>query len=539
MLEPYDFQKTAIDAALSHALGGDSPIIDCATGGGKSVIAAVLAERLIAEGKSGVLITCPSRELVVQNVEALRDFTRIPPEHVGVHCAALKRKDEKHPIIVGTPQSLSTFPDKWRRRRSLIIDEVHIGIGDRAKMLPSIIDNMHDEHVRIGLSATPYTLKGGMLHLISGSPFNTLAARISTIELISRGFLSPVRSSIAQLTFDTAGVAIATTGDYDLGALARVCDQEYLNRDVVAETIKRADQEQRQSVMVFAINRQHARHLAEDFEAQGWPCEYVDGKIDGVSRSAALRRFAAGETRFIVSVAALTTGVNIPRVDMIVLARPTQSTSLYVQMVGRGLRKHPGKEYCRLLDFGANLNLHGRPENPRVFTSSLQRPKGEKKEKDPFFEDVLDELIYDAEIEEAIAVASIIDLDDETTPEEALNLPPGYVPVLDVSWSANENPRTKRISIIANLKTQSGRFSVVKPALTSEGEPLPDYIQQHACGLLRHLTLEPDREIKRLKGCRDLDSFRRFVYGLNSKPVPKAVKAEMKHGYRTIVGSVF
>ncbi len=113
------------------------------------------------------------------------------------------------------------------------------------------------------------------------------------------------------------------------------------------------------SVLVFASGVEHARHVAQEIQLHGFEAQVLLGETPREERAGTLERFAAGELRYVVNVECLTTGLDVERIDAIACLRPTWSTGLWVQMVGRGLRKHPDKADTLVLDFAGNALRHG------------------------------------------------------------------------------------------------------------------------------------------------------------------------------------
>jgi DNA repair protein RadD len=123
--------------------------------------------------------------------------------------------------------------------------------------------------------------------------------------------------------------------------------------------------EGRGKALVFAVSIEHALSLAEILSAEG-PAEAVHHGLDRERRREILRGFDSGGLRFLVNVGILTEGWDSPAVDLILLCRPTMSSGLYVQMVGRGTRPHPEKADLLCLDLADNYAAHGDPSEPRV-----------------------------------------------------------------------------------------------------------------------------------------------------------------------------
>ena len=189
----------------------------------------------------------------------------------------------------------------------------------------------------VGLSASPWT-KG------LGKHYDDLIVAATTSELIDKGLLSPFRV-YAPAHPDLSEVK-TMAGDFHEGQLSNVMRQPTLVAGVV-ETWLRLGEDR--PTLCFAVDRAHARRIADEFEAAGVPAGYVDAKTPRDERIRMGRRLAEGQIKVIVNIATMTTGVDLD-VRCIVLARPTKSEILFTQIVGRGLRTATGKADCLILD---------------------------------------------------------------------------------------------------------------------------------------------------------------------------------------------
>jgi len=115
---------------------------------------------------------------------------------------------------------------------------------------------------------------------------------------------------------------------------------------------------------VFAVNVAHSMHLADEFRKHGIAAEHIDGQTQHEERLAIQRRLRSGETQVLCNCEIMTYGVDYPPVSCIVLARPTRSITRYMQMVGRGLRTHPGKDDCLVLDHAGAVSEVGFVDDP-------------------------------------------------------------------------------------------------------------------------------------------------------------------------------
>ena len=189
----------------------------------------------------------------------------------------------------------------------------------------------------VGLSATPWT-KG------LGKHYDDLIVAATTSELIDKGFLSPFRV-FAPAHPDLSGVKVVA-GDYHEGQLSEAMSQPVLVADTVSTWLRLGED---RPTLCFAVDRAHARKLADEFEAAGVPTGYVDANTPADERERIGRRLREGQIKVVCNVFCLTTGVDWD-VRCIILARPTKSEILYTQIIGRGLRTAEGKQDCLILD---------------------------------------------------------------------------------------------------------------------------------------------------------------------------------------------
>jgi DNA repair protein RadD len=193
----------------------------------------------------------------------------------------------------------------------------------------------------IGLTATPWTR--GL-----GRYYDTLIVGSTTRELIKDGYLSKFRV-FAPASPDLTGVR-TVAGDYHEGDLSAAMDKEALVADVVDTWMVRG---QLRPTLCFAVDCAHAKHLQKKFQARGINAGYIDAHTKISERLDIDKRFHSGEIKVVCNVGCLTTGIDWD-VGCIILARPTKSETLFVQMIGRGLRTAEGKDDCLILDHSDN-----------------------------------------------------------------------------------------------------------------------------------------------------------------------------------------
>lgn len=331
----YDYQQYGIDEAYrALAAGRRRPMLQLATGAGKTEVAVKIIQRALGKGKRVVFVV-PAIELIDQTVARLSKYgvTR-----VGVIQADHPGTDRVQPVQVASVQTLS--------RRML--PETDLVIVDEAHQIFKVITTWMAERTTlpfIGLSATPWS-KG------LGKHYTDLIRPVTLAELIQRGRLTPFRA-FAPSHPDLAGVK-TIAGDYEESGLAKAMNKPKLTADIVSTYLAKGEN---RPTLCFAVNRAHARSLADEFERAGVSTAYIDGYTERDDRKVIATAFADGRIKVVVNVGVLTTGVDWD-VRCIILARPTKSEMLYVQIIGRGLRTAPGKTDCLILDHSdTTLNL--------------------------------------------------------------------------------------------------------------------------------------------------------------------------------------
>jgi DNA repair protein RadD len=231
----------------------------------------------------------------------------------------------------------------------------HAGDG----MYRSLIDSLRqlEPTLRVcGFTATPYRLDSGRLDEGDGKIFDEAVFTYGIAEGIHDGYLSPLSSKATTTKIDVSGVAVRG-GEFASGALEDAADDATVIGAAVDEIIKRGHD--RRSWLLFCCGVRHAQHIGEALRQRCVTAATVTAETPTDERDRIIADFRTGALRALTNVNVLTTGFNVPAVDLIAMLRPTLSTGLYVQMVGRGTRKADGKTDCLVLDFANNVWRHG------------------------------------------------------------------------------------------------------------------------------------------------------------------------------------
>ena len=363
MLRPY--QQAASDAAFDWVRRSIEPcLIEAVTAAGKSHVIADFAARLHDLTGKRILCLAPSAELVTQN----REKFLATGNPASMFSASAGAKCLRHPVVFGSPLTvknrISRFKDGYA---AVVLDEAH-GISPTVR---GIIEEMRagNPHLRVlGLTATPYRLGDGYIFRqwpdgkinsddTARNPYFTKCVyRITGPDLIEQGFLTPpVIGETCAEHYDTGGLVANSMGKFDSAAVDRAYHGHgRKTAAIVADVVARS--RDRMGVMLFAATVRHAEEvlasLPPDLSAM------VTGDTPAADRKSTIARFKARQIKYLVNVAVLTTGFDAPHVDVIAILRKTESVGLLQQIIGRGLRLHPEKRDCLVLDYTTNLDDH-------------------------------------------------------------------------------------------------------------------------------------------------------------------------------------
>jgi DNA repair protein RadD len=360
-LYPHQIElRRKIDAAIGA--GQRSILAVAPTGSGKTICFADLVAAYAASGRS-VLVLVHRRELVEQTATKLLAFGI----DAGIIMAGIPPRPGPRVQIAMVP----TLHARAIRVRTLELPDADLVVVDECHHAPAqtwqTILRKYPRATILGVSATPCRSDSRGL----GSVFDCLVAGPTVAELIDVKLLVPTRC-FAPTIPDLKGVRVRR-GDFDQSQLAERVDTPKIVGDIVQHWLKHAD---RRSTIIFAINVAHAVHIRDEMRRADIVAEVVSAETPTDERNAILKRLERGEVDVVVNCAVLTEGFDCPRVGVIVLARPTQSLGLYLQMLGRGLRPYPGKDHLLVLDHSGNVLKHGFPEDEIVWTLN----EGEKAE---------------------------------------------------------------------------------------------------------------------------------------------------------------
>ena len=364
-LRPY--QKEAVDNSINYFKKKREPaVIVLPTGAGKSLVIAELAK--IAKGR--VLILAHVKELVEQNHEKYVSYGL----EAGIYSAGLNQKESSQKAIFGSIQSVARVEDSFFNGFTLlIIDECHRVNAEGDTQYATVIKKLQERNPNIcilGLTATPYRLGVGWIYEFNHRGviqteekrfFKQCVFELPLEYMIKNKYLTqPVKVDIPVTCYDfselTDSDRLYTTAQVD----ELLKKQKRLTPLIIKNIINITETYDRQGVMVFSSTVRHAKEILDSLpEGQA---KMVIGDTEDYERDQIIEEFKKKKFKYLVNVSVLTTGFDAPHVDVIAILRPTESVSLYQQIIGRGLRLDEDKKDCFILDYtGMGHDIY-RPE---------------------------------------------------------------------------------------------------------------------------------------------------------------------------------
>lgn len=353
-LRPY--QQQLVDGMLAEWQGGARRIAAVmATGGGKTPTAMSVAEMSVAAGRP-VLWLAHRTELIDQAIDKAEQVA--PGRRIGRLQGTVKQYRAE--IVVGSVQTASTKATlpllKTRQWGLVVVDETHHVTADTyVRILRELRAFEPDGPLVLGVTATLDRSDGRAL----GEVFESIVEpRIGLIDLIRHPegpYLVPprgVRVKIQGLDLDRVA---RTAGDFRGGALGAAMSAAMAPQKIVEAWVEHA---KGCPTIAFLPTVAVSIEQAQAFNDAGYAAVHLDGETPAADRAAALDAYRRGEIVVLCNVGLFTEGTDLPSTSCVILGRPTSSSTLYQQMVGRGLRLYPDKRFCWILDVTGVTSRH-------------------------------------------------------------------------------------------------------------------------------------------------------------------------------------
>ncbi|KAK3940640.1 P-loop containing nucleoside triphosphate hydrolase protein [Diplogelasinospora grovesii] len=355
-----DYQEECIQSVLSSLSQGHKRLgISLATGSGKTVIFTQLIDRIkpLSDHATQTLIVAHRRELVEQ--AARHCANAYPDKTIEVEMGRLSASGLAD-ITVASLQSITSRDRLLKfdpsRFKLVLVDEAHhIVAPGYLKILRhlGLASKQLDSPHLVGVSATFSRFDGLRL----GAAIDEIVYHKDYVDMIGEKWLSDVVFTTVESTADLSKVRKSGTGgegDFEIAALSKAVNTDEINDIAVRTWFAKAAG--RKSTLVFCVDLAHVAALTQKFRHYGVDARFVTGETPTPERSKRLGAFKKGEFPVLVNCGVFTEGTDIPNIDCVLLARPTRSRNLLVQMIGRGMRLFPGKENCHIIDMVSSLD---------------------------------------------------------------------------------------------------------------------------------------------------------------------------------------
>jgi DNA repair protein RadD len=370
-LRPYQ-QHAEAEIYQAWSQGAQNVLVQLDTGAGKTV----LFTKILADHDGWSVAIAHRVELVSQiSLTLARHGVRhniIAPKAairniIAIHMLELKRSyydPQARCSVAGVDTLIKLDPaTPWLQRVTLVVqDEGHHPLknnkwGKAAALFPRAR----------GLypTATPVRADGCGLGRHADGLMDAIVLGPPMRYLINEGFLSDYRIFAPPSDIDLSEVPLSASGDYSPPKLRTAVHKSHIVGDVVKHYLKIAPGK---LGVTFAVDIEAATQIAAEFKAANVSAEVITSKTPDLLRARIMQRFKAREVLQIVNVDLLGEGVDVPAIEVVSMARPTQSYSLFSQQFGRALRPMPGKAHAIIIDHVGNVLRHGLPDSPRQWS---------------------------------------------------------------------------------------------------------------------------------------------------------------------------
>lgn len=355
MITLYPHQQKFIDDIRKTMMSNNAILAQASVGFGKTIIAAYLCKQVIRKNKT-MFFCVHTKDLLTQTCKAFDKFK------IDFGIIASGHPSKKSLIQICSMNTLYRRMDKYTAPDILVIDEAHFACsGSWSK----IINHYKDQGSYIlGLTASPHRLSGeGLIE-----HFSKMVKAVEMSWLIENKYLSEYK--IFAPSFPDLSKVHTRMGDYASKEIEAIMDKPSIVGDVITHWNKYA---KNKVTVCFCVSIKHSKHVCDLFNKAGIPSAHLDGECSMEERREIINKLANGEIKVLTNCQLFTAGFDLSlqcdkdiTVEAIILLRPTQSLSLYIQMTGRVLRK---KDYPAVILDHANLTMtHGLPDDIREWS---------------------------------------------------------------------------------------------------------------------------------------------------------------------------
>lgn len=349
-----DYQQDAIDCCVDAIKKGTRRIgVSMATGGGKTVIFSNLIEKLKQEsGKSTfkTLVLVHRRELAQQAGRTIK--RSFPNKRIQMEMGKQNSDIDQSDVIIASIQSLIRRLDKYKVSDIdlIIIDEAHHAAADSyIRILKHFNAATKDTKIPVvGFSATFERADNKALSDV----IDEIVYHRGMLDMINDKWLCEGKFTTVKINADLSKVEKSSSSqDFKIDSLSRVMNVPEVNEMILTTYLQKRKESDITSTLLFCVDIAHVMELHKIFDTYGIKSKYVTSNTKAELRDQIIKDFKDGKIEVLMNCGIFTEGTDMPNIDCILLARPTRSRSLLVQMIGRGLRLHHSKDYCHIIDF--------------------------------------------------------------------------------------------------------------------------------------------------------------------------------------------
>lgn len=351
-IHPYTYQKEMLENLESERqnFGRYRNLLVAATGVGKTVVSAFDFKYFLEKNKSARLLFIAHRkEILEKSLETFRyilkdqNFGELliggnEPDNYDNLFASIDSLNSKK-LITKTPKEFYDY---------IVIDEAH---HIAAESYQKIV-NYYEPKILLGLTATPERMDGKDIEKYFG---HTIASEMRLPEAIDNKLLCPFQYYGVTDTVDLSELSW-TRGGYEVSELENVyvINKEIANKranNIIAKTIEYVADINDVKGIGFCVSVKHAEFMSSKFNEAKIDSMFLTGNSSKEERDTAIKKLKKGEVKFIFTVDLYNEGVDIPEINTVLFLRPTESLTIFLQQLGRGLRLCDGKEFLTVLDF--------------------------------------------------------------------------------------------------------------------------------------------------------------------------------------------
>ena len=346
-IEPYPFQRQILERlAVERRRGSDHNLVVAATGTGKTIIAALDYRRLREKlPRARLLFVAHRSEILDQSRTTFRHVLR--DGSFGERWVGGERPAQWEHVFASIQSLTASQVDSIDPEHFdvVIVDEFHHAA---AASYESLLNHLRPRHL-VGLTATPERADGLDVLRWFG---DRVAVELRLWDALEQGLLAPFHYFGIHDVTDLSGITWRRGTGYDTGELTSL----YTSNDVwaskvIAEVRRKVGDPHRMRALAFCVSIEHAEFMTRTFRRAGLQARSVTSRTADGERRQALDDLRAGRVQVLCTVDLFNEGVDVPAVDVVLMLRPTESATVFLQQLGRGLRHAHGKDVLTVLDF--------------------------------------------------------------------------------------------------------------------------------------------------------------------------------------------